>query len=80
MIEYIFGKSKKERYRELYILNGVIYIVPFIINVLIMRISFGSVIQLYFLSICIEIMIMYIIIRKIERKNVGTILKGDYGL
>lgn len=80
MIEYIFGKSRNERYRELYIINEMIYIVPFILNVFITKISFISVFCLYLFSICIELMIMYVIIRKIETKNVGTILKGDYSL
>lgn len=80
VIEYIFGKSRQERYQELYILNGMIYIVPLIINILIKDVAIISLIELYSISMIIEILIMYVVIRRIETTNVGTILKGDYHL
>ena len=80
VIEYIFGKSRQERYQELYILNGMIYIVPLIINILIKDVAIISLIELYSISMIIEILIMYVVIRRIETTNVGTVLKGDYHL
>jgi len=77
MVEYIFGHSKKERYQGLYVLNGIIYSVPLIVNVLFKDISLFSIIKLYVISLITEMIIMYIIIRKLEKSNVGVILKGE---
>lgn len=80
MIEYIFGRSKKERYQELYVFNSVVYIVPLIINAFFKAIPVLSLIKLYVISLIIEMLIMYLIIRKLEKTNVGIILKGDHQL
>lgn len=80
MIEYILGKSSQERYKQLYIMNSIVYIIPFIMNVFIEQISFISIIELYVVSMIIEICVMNFILRRIEKTSVSIVLKGDYGL
>ena len=80
LLEYLFGKSKYERYFKLFFLNIVFYLIPLICCVAYQDVAFGGVFKLYLLTIIFEILTMYILIQKTEKDNANIILKGESGL
>lgn len=77
MIEYIFGKSRLERYSELFLMSFSVYLIPLIIQLLIFHSSLKNLFGFYLLCILFEFFIIMIIIYRLEKNHVSTILKGE---
>ncbi len=80
IIKYLFGKNKKERYKNLIIINIIFYIFPMLLCLFFLETNIIYILKLYLFSILFEISIIYILIRKYEKKNIVSILKGESNL
>lgn len=80
LLEYLFGKSKIERYFYLFFLNIIFYLIPIVCCGIIQKVVVLDMIKLYVCTIVFEIVIMCLMIRNIEKNNANVILKGESNL
>lgn len=80
IIEYLFGKSRLERYQYLFVISIIFYSIPFAISLFYNHIELISLIKLYGASILFEIMLMIVFIRRYENNRANTVLKGEGNL
>lgn len=79
IIEYLFGKTRLQRYGDIFVLNLLSYFIP-LFCCIILRNNIADLLKLYSITYIGEILVMYLMIHKIERHNTSIILKGESGL
>ena len=76
-LAYMNGYSQMERYRELSLYIPLTYFFILLLGIFIFHIAIIPLVLFCLLSLFIEILTHYIMIRRFESKNIAAILKGE---
>jgi len=75
-LQYILGKNFVQRNKLMLQISVLTYILPALIWWLIFPMEIRSIIVFMSFTIAIDLLILYLMIRKFEKSNVGLVLKG----
>ena len=85
IVQYIHGKSYLERYGPLYLMSTISILFAYAILLLFARfrfyfgfLAFSSITFLILIILLIDLLLMYHLISKFEKRNISQLLKGDF--
>lgn len=76
-LKYLNGTSYFKRYGNLFVLNSCVYLVPFMISITWLGLTWQSVIGYMLLFILLEVMMEIYMIQKFQKHGIVTVLKGE---
>lgn len=76
-IQYIQGVPRKDRYLSIYLSNSLIYLIPFFISVIYLKLPLYSCMIFFGCIILLEFLTTTYMIYRFEIKNIASILKGE---
>lgn len=77
-IRYMLGQSRNERYKNIFIMNIILYFIILLLGIIWRHISFITCLQFIGIIFIFDTIVILFYILYFERKNAVSILKGEY--